>query len=152
MRKAILKEFPSATMVFMAAAVSDFKPEKAVRKKIKKKDAELNLQLKGTPDILYELGRRKGGKILVGFAAETESLIQHAREKLTRKNLDLIVANDVSKKNIGFQSDRNQVKLIAPDGTVTEIPLLSKEVLAHHLLDRIPSLRKRGTRNGSKKA
>jgi phosphopantothenoylcysteine decarboxylase/phosphopantothenate--cysteine ligase len=142
MRKAVLKAFPESTCVVMAAAVSDFSPLRSAKQKVKKQGAPLTLELKPTPDILFELGQRKGERILIGFAAETQSLVANAREKLKRKNLDLIVANDVSRQEIGFQSDSNQVKLIGTDGRVSDLPLLPKRVLAHRVLDRIGPLRK----------
>jgi phosphopantothenoylcysteine decarboxylase/phosphopantothenate--cysteine ligase len=153
MHKAVMKEFPKATAVLMAAAVSDYRPGKRVRQKIKKKGAALNLVLEETSDILFELGVRKGKRVLIGFAAETESVTKHAKEKLRKKNLDLIVANNVSRRDIGFQSDRNQAKLIGKDGKITELPVLEKETLAHTVLDQIPIFRKqpqkkRGGRKG----
>jgi phosphopantothenoylcysteine decarboxylase/phosphopantothenate--cysteine ligase len=142
MRKAVLKAFPKSTSVVMAAAVSDFRSPTRARQKVKKQEASLTLKLEPTPDILLELGKKKGKRILIGFAAETQSLVKNAREKLERKNLDLIVANDVSRKEVGFQSDSNQVKLIGVDGKVSELPLLPKSVLAHRVLDEIRVLRK----------
>jgi phosphopantothenoylcysteine decarboxylase/phosphopantothenate--cysteine ligase len=142
MRKAVLKAFPGSTCVVMAAAVSDFSPVSPAKQKVKKQDAPLTLELKPTPDILFELGQRKGRRILIGFAAETRSLVSNAREKLKRKNLDLIVANDVSRDDIGFQSDSNQVKLVGVDGRVSELPLLPKRILAHRVLDQIGPLRR----------
>ena len=142
MRKAVMKAFPKSTSVVMAAAVSDFRSPTRARQKVKKEEASLTLRLEPTPDILLELGKKKGKRILIGFAAETQSLVKNAREKLEKKNLDLIVANDVSRKEVGFQSDSNQVKLIGADGKVSELPLLPKSVLAHRVLDQIRVLRK----------
>jgi phosphopantothenoylcysteine decarboxylase/phosphopantothenate--cysteine ligase len=126
----------------MAAAVSDFRPRSRAKQKVKKQEASLTLELESTPDILLEMGKKKGSRILIGFAAETETLVKHAREKLEKKNLDLIVANDVSKEEAGFQSDTNQVKLVGFGGKVSELPLLPKQVVAHRILDQIPILRK----------
>jgi phosphopantothenoylcysteine decarboxylase/phosphopantothenate--cysteine ligase len=148
MRKAVMKAFPKSTSVVMAAAVSDFRPPSRAKQKVKKQEASLTLELEPTPDILLELGKKKGERILIGFAAETRSLVENAREKLQKKNLDLIVANDVSRKEVGFQSDSNQVKLIGVDGKASELPLLSKSVLAHRVLDEIPVLRKRSAKSG----
>ena len=148
MRKAVTKAFPGSTAVVMAAAVSDFRPATIAKQKAKKQEASLTLKLEATPDILLELGKKKGRTVLIGFAAETESLVKNAREKLKKKNLDLIVANDVSRKEIGFRSDSNQVKLIGADGKVSELPLLPKSVLANHVLDQIPILRKRPLKSG----
>jgi phosphopantothenoylcysteine decarboxylase/phosphopantothenate--cysteine ligase len=142
MRKAAMKAYPKSTSVLMAAAVSDFRPRSRAKQKVKKQEASLRLELESTPDILLEMGKKKGNRILIGFAAETEALVKHAREKLEKKNLDLIVANDVSKKEAGFQSDTNQVKLIGPGGKVSELPLLPKHAVAHRILDQIPILRK----------
>ena len=103
------EKFP---MLVMAAAVSDFAPVRRAKQKVKKQDASLTVKLKTTPDILLELGRKKEDRLLIGFAAETQSLVKNARAKLEKKNLDLIVANDVSRKEIGFQSDSNQIKMI----------------------------------------
>jgi phosphopantothenoylcysteine decarboxylase/phosphopantothenate--cysteine ligase len=148
MRGAVMKSFQECTAVVMAAAVSDFRPLRRSKQKVKKQDASLTLKLEATPDILLELGRKKGRKVLIGFAAETQSLVKNAREKLKKKNLDLIVANDVSRKEIGFQSDSNQVKLIDADGNVSELPLLPKSVLAHRVLDQIRVLRKGPVKSG----
>jgi phosphopantothenoylcysteine decarboxylase/phosphopantothenate--cysteine ligase len=152
MRKAVLKAFPKSTTVIMAAAVSDFSPASRAKQKVKKQDASLTVSLKATPDILFELGQKKGDRILIGFAAETQSLVKNAREKVAKKNLDLIVANDVSRKEIGFQSDSNQVKLIDTAGKVSELPFLPKRILAHRLLDQIEILRnKPGTKGRRRK-
>jgi len=148
MRQAVMKAFPESTSVVMAAAVSDFSPASPAKQKVKKQDASLTVKLKATPDILLELGQRKEKRILIGFAAETQSLVKNAREKLKKKNLDLIVANDVSKKEIGFQSDSNQVRLIRKDGSISELPLLPKRVLAHRVLDQIRLLREKPGRAG----
>ena len=150
MRKAVMKSFPKATVVVMAAAVSDFRPVDPRRHKVKKQDADLTIRMEATPDILFELGKRKEKRILIGFAAETQSIVKNAREKLAKKNLDLIVANDVSRKEIGFQSDSNQVKLIGKDGKISALPFLPKKVLAHRVLDQIGILRKRPAK-GSRK-
>lgn len=141
MYHAVLEAYPRATVVVMAAAVSDFRPARREVQKIKKGVGALTLQLEKTPDILEELGRRKGRQILIGFAAETESLIDHAEAKRKKKNLDLVVVNDVSRSDIGFQSDRNEVKCICRDGRVEDLPLMTKEELAHRILDRIQDLR-----------
>ena len=145
MRTCVLQAFPEVSTVLMTAAVSDFRPVQTAPQKIKKQGASLQLDLVPTPDILRELGEGKGDRILIGFAAETEALVQNAEEKLRKKNLDLIVVNDVSRKDIGFQTDQNQVKILGRGGECTELPLMSKEDLAHKVLDRIASLRVTGT-------
>ena len=142
MQKAVMKAFPASTSVVMAAAVSDFAPVSVAKQKVKKQDASLTVNLKTTPDILFELGKKKEDRVLIGFAAETQSLVKNARAKLEKKNLDLIVANDVSRKEIGFQSDSNQVKMIGKDGNISALPLLPKRVLAHRVLDQIGILRR----------
>ena len=112
MRAAVGKYFTNASIVVKAAAVGDYRPRTAAAQKIKKTDAALELRLERTRDILAELGKKKGQKILVGFAAETDNVKSNALEKLKKKNLDLMVANDVSKPGIGFGSDTNEVQLI----------------------------------------
>lgn len=130
-----------AHLVIMAAAVSDYRPEEAAPQKIKKDDADHLIRLVRNPDILAGLGKNKRpGQILVGFAAETEHLIQNATEKLQRKNLDLIVANDLTQPGAGFRTDTNVVKVLDRSGGVEELPCLSKEEIARRLLDRIEAL------------
>ena len=152
MRKAVMKAFPASTSVVMAAAVSDFAPASRAKQKVKKQEASLTVKLKTTPDILLELGQKKGDRLLIGFAAETQSLVKNARAKLEKKNLDLIVANDVSRKEIGFQSDSNQVKMIGKDGSISALPLLPKRVLAHRVLDQVGILRSSPGKGRRKKA
>jgi len=137
MREAVLEHLAQASVLVMAAAVSDYRPRGTSPEKIKKSEAELTLPLELNPDILFEAGRRKGKRLLIGFAAETENLLANARKKLAEKNLDLIVANDVSLPGAGFAVDTNIVKLIDRSGKVEEFPLMSKEDLADRLLDRV---------------
>lgn len=141
MREAVLGSLPGVSMLVMAAAVSDYRPKGTSPEKIKKSRAELTLPLELNPDILHEAGQRKEKRLLIGFAAETESLLANARKKLAEKNLDLIVANDVRLPGAGFQVDTNVVKLIDRSGKVEELPLMSKEDLADCVLDRILLLR-----------
>ncbi len=142
MRRAVLERFPETTVIVKAAAVADYRPAAAVREKIKKGDAgELNLALARNPDILAELGRSKGKQVLVGFAAETADLLANARRKLEAKNLDLVVANDVTEEGAGFDVDTNVVRFLFPDGRVEELPRLDKGEVAHRLLDRVAELR-----------
>jgi phosphopantothenoylcysteine decarboxylase/phosphopantothenate--cysteine ligase len=118
--------------------VADFRPKKVFSGKIKKEEAEkLVIELERTSDILYELGKRKKNKILVGFAAETENLVGNALKKLEEKELDLIVANDISAKGAGFGSDDNKAKLINSKGIVQELTLMPKSDLAEKILDEI---------------
>ena len=95
------------------------------------------LKLIKTSDILADLGRKKADKILVGFAAETDDILVNARKKLKKKNLDMIVANDVSRTDTGFGTDTNEVKIILADGTVKELPMLTKDEIAHRILDAV---------------
>lgn len=141
MREVVLGNLPGVSVLVMAAAVSDYRPKGTSPEKIKKSRAELTLPLELNPDILHEAGQRKEKRILIGFAAETESLLANARKKLEEKNLDLIVANDVRLPGAGFQVDTNVVKLIDRSGKVEELPLMSKEDLADCVLDRVLLLR-----------
>ena len=142
MRQAVLKEFRKATAVLMAAAVADFHPEKFARKKIKRGEGTLKLNLKPNPDILRELGMRKNGRILIGFAAETESLMANAKKKLRDKNLDLIVANDVTEIGSGFDGDTNKAAILDHTGAVHPFPLMSKDELADRIYDHLLTLKK----------
>ncbi len=140
MHKAVIDHFDQNQLVIKAAAVSDFKPSHFSGQKVKKNAAGLTLELTPTADILMELGLRKKNQVLVGFAAETENVVHNARDKLTRKNLDLIVVNDLAEEGSGFASPTNRVRLIDHSGAVEELPLMKKEELAHRLLDRIAPL------------
>jgi len=140
MRKAVMNCFSEADVVIKAAAVSDYRPVKKEEKKIKKGAASLELLLVKNPDILEELGRMKTSQILVGFAAETEKVREYAAEKLKEKNLDLIVANEVSRQGIGFEAEDNEVFLVYPDEKITEIPLMSKKEVAFCILDAVREL------------
>ena len=143
MREAVLERLEEATVVIKAAAVADYRPAMRAEQKIKKGlEGSLILPLEKNPDILAELGKLKGNRLLVGFAAETADLLENARKKLTEKNLDLIVANDVSRSDAGFDVDTNAVRLLYRDGSGEELPLLGKDEVADHLLDRISRLLK----------
>jgi len=135
MRQAVLEEFPGATAVVMAAAVADYSPERFVPQKLKKGDRAIQLNLKPNPDILKELGARKNGKILVGFAAETEDLVANAKKKLRDKNLDLIVANDVTQEGSGFEAETNAATILDRKGNAHRLPLMTKEELADRIYD-----------------
>jgi phosphopantothenoylcysteine decarboxylase/phosphopantothenate--cysteine ligase len=141
MREAVLGSLAGVSVLVMAAAVSDYRPKVTSPEKIKKSQAELTLPLELNPDILREAGQRKEKRLLIGFAAETESLLANARKKLAEKNLDLIVANDVSLPGAGFAVDTNIVKLIDRSGKIEELPLMDKEDLADRVLDRVLLLR-----------
>ena len=141
MRKEVLANFNWASIVVKAAAVADFRPKQSAEKKIKKGGrTEMTLSLEETPDILKELGTQKKNRILVGFSAETEDLLKNAEKKLTEKNLDLMVANDVTIPGAGFNWDTNIVKIIDRQGEVAELPLMKKEEVAVKIWDRIVSL------------
>ncbi|SDD41236.1 bifunctional phosphopantothenoylcysteine decarboxylase/phosphopantothenate--cysteine ligase CoaBC [Sporomusa acidovorans] len=137
MHAAVLSEFDTVDVVIKAAAVADYRPELIAEQKIKKTGDTLTINLVKNPDILRELGQQKKRQLLVGFAAETEDLITHAREKLTRKNLDMIVANDVTLPGAGFNIDTNIVKIIHKNGTIEELPQLRKQQIAEIILDKI---------------
>ncbi len=141
MRKALLSRFTWSDTVIMAAAVADFRPAQPAQHKLKKRHRPITqLALTPTADILQELGERRTTQVLVGFAAETEDLLAHAREKLHAKHVDLLVANDVSAAGSGFGSDTNRVVLLASDGEAEELPLLPKRDVAGRILDRILTL------------
>lgn len=144
MRKAVLAQAGQADVIIKAAAVSDYRPNETAPQKIKKDDGPFTLNMVKNPDILAELGaiKKDNGFILVGFAAETESVTDNAAEKLRKKNLDMIVANDVSRTDSGFDTETNKVQVIYRDGKAEDLPLMSKASLADQILDRIMVLRK----------
>jgi phosphopantothenoylcysteine decarboxylase/phosphopantothenate--cysteine ligase len=135
----------AAQVVVMAAAVSDYRPAEASAQKLKKSTAPRRLDLVENPDILKGLGESKGSRVLVGFAAETQDLLAQAQRKLVEKRLDLIVANDVSRPDVGFDGETNAALLIGADGHVDEIPQSSKRALAERIWDRVAVLLGRTT-------
>jgi len=141
---AILVAGDGADALVMAAAVADYRSVEVASQKIKKTGAELVLSLARTADILVEVARQRqaghGPKITVGFAAETQDLLSNAREKLQRKRLDLIAANDVTAADAGFAVDTNRVTLLAADGSAEPLPLMSKDDVAHAIWDRVAEL------------
>ena len=141
MREAVLKLLPQATIVIKTAAVSDYRPKHTASQKIKGKGA-LTLELEPTTDILAEIARKKDSQIIIGFAAETENALENARQKLSSKTLDAIVANDVSREGVGFDSDRNAVTIITHDDVI-EVPESTKWEVAQRVLDEIVRLRDR---------
>ena len=143
MREAVFHHLEKASVLLMAAAVSDYRPKQAATQKIKKTSIPPVLELERNPDILLEAGKSKGNRIFVGFAAETQNLLKNAKEKLAKKNLDLIVANDVSLPGAGFRVDTNIVKVIRRSGKVEKLPLMSKEDLADQILERILVFKKK---------
>ena len=142
MQVAVEHAAATADVVIMAAAVADFRPKVSASNKIKKDDGVPDIVLEPTPDILAGLGRNKRpGQVLVGFAAETDDLVAHADAKLRRKNLDLIVANDVSADGVGFQHDTNAVCLLRPDAPMVTIGLTDKHSIARSVLDCVVEIR-----------
>jgi len=143
MRRSVFENRPGCDIIIKAAAVSDYRPRDCAVQKIKKGAESLSLELVKNPDILAELGStiEESPSVLVGFAAETEDLIANAEKKLKAKNLDMIVANDVSRKNAGFDTDTNLVKFIYRDGHVDDSPLITKDKVADLVLDRAKALR-----------
>jgi phosphopantothenoylcysteine decarboxylase/phosphopantothenate--cysteine ligase len=141
MRRAVLEQFPECTAVIMAAAVADYRPVDASSNKLKRGKAPLDIRLEPNPDILGELGRRKNGKLLVGFAAETEELIANATRKLHEKNLDLIVANDVTQAGSGFDGDTNIATIVDRSGASDSLSLMTKDELADRIYDHLLALK-----------
>jgi phosphopantothenoylcysteine decarboxylase/phosphopantothenate--cysteine ligase len=139
MREAVLKVFPEATVAIMTAAVSDYRANSVASQKLKRSGA-MTLELQPTPDILLELSRQKKSQILIGFAAETENVLENARRKLISKSLDAIVVNDVSREGVGFDSDRNAVTIIT-HAEVVEVPETTKWEVAQRVLDQVVRLR-----------
>lgn len=140
MRKAVLQLLPQASIVIKTAAVADYRPKAMAREKIKRK-GPMTLELEATPDILKELAQKKTSQIVVGFAAETENVLENARQKMVAKNLDAIVVNDVSREGVGFDSDRNAVTIITHD-EVVDVPETTKWDVAQRVLDQVVRLRR----------
>jgi len=141
MHAAVMAAAPQNQIVIKAAAVADFAPVHVADRKIKKRDDSdtMVIELRKNPDILADVAKLTPKPFIVAFAAETDSVEEHAREKLQRKGADLIVANDVADSSIGFDSDQNEVMVIARDGSVTRIAKASKNTIADKLLDVIVS-------------
>jgi len=140
MRQAVLRLLPEATIVIKTAAVADYRPKNATDQKIKR-TGPMTLELEPTSDILAELARHKQGQLIIGFAAETQNVLENARKKLTSKSLDAIVVNDVSREGIGFDSERNAVTIITHN-EVVEVPETTKWDVAQRVLDQVFRLRK----------
>ncbi len=145
MRDAVMKYYKDCTVIIKAAAVADFKCATENCQKIKKKGdiQRVMLELEKNPDIIGELCQVKGGRVVVGFAAETENIIEHAVDKLKRKDLDLIVANNVAQEGIGFGSEQNEVTIIDRSGATKQVPRLSKEEIANIILDSVKKIIKK---------
>jgi phosphopantothenoylcysteine decarboxylase/phosphopantothenate--cysteine ligase len=140
MRQAVMDQCKDKDVVIKAAAVSDYQPLNKAEEKEKKKQTRTVIEMKPTPDILEELGKDKKGITLVGFAAETTDHIKNARDKIQKKNLDLIVMNDVSKDDRGFAAEENEVRMIDNKGNEEMVSLMSKDEVADRILDRIKVL------------
>jgi len=141
MRQAVIDHLQQATMIIKAAAVADYHRTNPPQQKVKKTAARLSLELDPTPDILAEAGKKKGDRLLVGFAAETENLIEEARRKLKSKNCDMVVANLVSQQGIGFESDENEVTLVLSTGESIPVERAPKSAIAHRIFDEMMKLR-----------
>ena len=142
MRDAVLSRLEGVTAVIKAAAVADYRPAALADQKIKKKEGPLTLALERNPDIIREIGRKKGKRVLVGFAMESENLLANARSKLIDKNMDLIVANDLREEGAGFQCDTNVIKILDRKGNIEALPLMDKAEAAGRILDRVQALLK----------
>jgi phosphopantothenoylcysteine decarboxylase/phosphopantothenate--cysteine ligase len=138
---AVLDRVGSVSVAILAAAVADYRPVEQHAEKIKKSDAALTISLEPTTDILADIAKNKGQKIVVGFAAETERVAENARKKLVAKNADLIVANDVTAEGAGFDQDTNIVTLFSRDGRDLALPKLNKSEVAQRILDEVVRLR-----------
>jgi len=141
MRKAVMDHLEEATIILKCAAVADYHRDNPPKQKVKKTAARMSLELDPTPDILAEAGRRKGDRLLVGFAAETENLVEEARRKLESKNCDMVVANLVSQEGTGFESDENEVVLVLRTGETIPVKRAAKTEIAQRIFDEIMRLR-----------
>ena len=141
MYRSVAGRFGEASIAILAAAVADYRPVERRAEKIKKGDALLAISLEPTVDILAEVAKHKGQKIVVGFAAETDQVAENARKKLASKNADLIVANDVAAEGAGFDRDTNIVTLFSRDGRDLALPKMPKSEVAQRVLDEVVRLR-----------
>ncbi|WP_042348981.1 bifunctional phosphopantothenoylcysteine decarboxylase/phosphopantothenate--cysteine ligase CoaBC [Bacillus massiliigorillae] len=143
MYEAVMNRYEEQDVVIKTAAVADYRPKIVHDNKMKKKSGDLNIELERTNDILMELGQTKKDQILVGFAAETDNVEQYAKAKLEKKRADMIVANNVAAEGAGFASETNQVSMYKKDGTVIDVPMMSKHDVAKKILGEIASLLKK---------
>jgi phosphopantothenoylcysteine decarboxylase/phosphopantothenate--cysteine ligase len=141
MREAVMGHLDKATIIIKAAAVADYHVANPPKHKVKKTAARLSLDLEPTPDILAEIGKKKGDRLLVGFAAETDNLVEEARRKLETKNCDMVVANLVSSADSGFDSDQNEVVLVTRTGEAIPVSRAPKREIARRILDQMIHLR-----------
>jgi phosphopantothenoylcysteine decarboxylase/phosphopantothenate--cysteine ligase len=144
-----MDNYKKATVVIKAAAVADYRPKVTARDKIKKDDSPRSLELLRNPDIIAEIGRNKKNIIIVGFAMETKDLLANAREKLKKKNMDLIVANSLREEGAGFQADTNKITILDREGDTQSLPLMTKMEAAEKIMERVAGLLKK--KGGSKK-
>ena len=140
MRSAVLDHLDESSIIIKSAAVADYYVANIPRQKIKKTPTRLSLELDPTPDILAEIGQRKGDRLLMGFAAETENLLEEARRKMLSKNCDMLVANLV-RDGLGFESDRNEVEIITRSGEIVHAGPAEKKEIAERILDQVAILR-----------
>ena len=140
MKKEVSKYFTQADVVLMVAAVSDFKFARTASSKIKKEKFGESIKIIPAPDLLQELSRKKGAKVLVGFAAETENVVDNAVQKLKKKNLDMIVANNVLDEGVGFESDFNQVSIVFPGGQVIQTEKMTKVEISQIIMDKVEEI------------
>ena len=141
MQEVVESEFDSADALIMSAAVSDFRPIVAAKQKIKKKNEDFTIELTRNPDILEILGRtKKDYQVIVGFSAESEDLEKNAKEKLLKKKIDMIVANDITVKEIGFRSEENSVVILTKEGEREFLPKQPKTLIAHHICSKLSTM------------
>jgi phosphopantothenoylcysteine decarboxylase/phosphopantothenate--cysteine ligase len=140
MHKAVMDNYKKAAIIIKAAAVADYSPQISAAEKIKKDKKTLSLELKNNPDIIADLGRNKGGRILVGFAMETQNLLVNARGKLKKKNMDLIVANNLREEGAGFRTDTNIITIIDRTGKAESFDKITKIEAADAILDRVKKI------------
>lgn len=140
MYKEVFNHYDEADIIIKAAAVADYKPKDVSKNKIKKSDSDLSIELSRNPDILFELGKNKKDKILIGFAAETKDLLENAKSKISKKNLDFIVANNIKEKGAGFKEDTNIISIIDSFGNTKKYDKMKKEEIAEIILDKVYDL------------
>ncbi|AIM17652.1 bifunctional phosphopantothenoylcysteine decarboxylase/phosphopantothenate--cysteine ligase CoaBC [Neobacillus sedimentimangrovi] len=142
MFNAVMENFESADVIIKTAAVADYRPKYVYDQKVKKQDGDTTIELERTKDILFELGQRKKNQLLVGFAAETNNVVDYAKKKLIKKNADMIIANNVKVEGAGFGTDTNIVTIVKKDGSITELPLMSKSEVAEKIIEEVSLLLK----------
>ena len=140
MRDAVVERLDDCDVLIMAAAVADFRPKRRSANKIKKTDGAPVIELERTADILAEAALTKGNRVHVGFAAETSDVVENARSKLEAKNLDLVVANDLTEEGAGFGTETNRATLLWRDGRVEALPMMAKRALAEYIIDAVAEL------------